>query len=111
MARFSVLKLGFAEARSGCWCFRARGFSHYRFDRIVGMSTIAFTIVKLMGAVHLIHLGVRMWMATGTLSLSAGGNIMLLISICFVWRHFFGRYIHRNGVCQFSRRTSLPVFS
>jgi threonine/homoserine/homoserine lactone efflux protein len=48
---------------------------------LLAASTVAVTIVKLMGAVYLIYLGVCMWRTSGTLDLSVCEDIKPLISI------------------------------
>jgi threonine/homoserine/homoserine lactone efflux protein len=82
VGRLSALKQGFAGALE-----LVVGTLGHTVFCIIGLttlsatSTVTYLIFKLMGAVSLIYLGVRMWGASGTLDLSARGSIKLLILI------------------------------
>jgi threonine/homoserine/homoserine lactone efflux protein len=82
VGRLKALKQGFAGALE-----LVVGTLGHTVFCIIGLttlsatSTVTYLIFKLMGAVSLIYLGVRMWGASGTLDLSARGSIALLILI------------------------------
>jgi threonine/homoserine/homoserine lactone efflux protein len=82
VGRLKALKQGFAGALE-----LVVGTLGHTVFCIIGLttlsatSTVTYLIFKLMGAVSLIYLGVRMWGASGTLDLSARGSIKLLILI------------------------------